>query len=77
MKKIIFRLLILSFLFSCDNSLDNFEGAKVTYMNSWDSIRCRYECTYKQDVGYQAIFFVDSCGKYKIGDTVHLQKLTH
>lgn len=77
MKKLIFLFLLFISFTSCDSSLNNLEGAKVVYMNSWDSIQCRYQCSYKQGVGYQTIFFLDSCGKYKIGDMVHLQKLIH
>lgn len=74
MKNIIFLLFLISFT-SCDTSLDNFQGAKVTHMKSHGFDKCRYECIYNEKWGYQAIFFVDSCGKYKIGDTVHLQKI--
>ena len=65
------------FFYSCDTSMNNFHGAQITYMNSWGVDRCRYECSYKKGFGFETLFFVDSCGKYQIGDTIYLVKKCH
>ena len=71
-----FAYVLLSVVFSsCVNSgeMDNSKGDKIVLIEPQNELMCRYTTGGSSTTGnflVHKIMFIDSCGKYKIGDVV-------
>lgn len=65
-------LLVDVFFASCNPEMDNTKGdfATITRFDSHGNYKCRYSVW----IDGECIYLIDSCGKYKIGDTLYLGK---
>ena len=73
--KTLFIFLISIVLVSCQHGLDNNTGAKIYHFESGTSNRCTYWCNYMNgNFGGGEIDFIDTCGKYQIGDIIKVTK---
>lgn len=70
----IITILVIILLYSCtfDNAISNKKGYIITRLSSsTTSSYCIYTCN-RDDV--TRLSFSDTCGKYKVGDTIHFTK---
>lgn len=70
-------LIITSMLFiGCDENksypISSNNPLKIRYVESWDKNICIY--TAYLDNGCNRIYFIDSCNKYSVGDTIKFSK---
>lgn len=74
MKKVLYFLITTLSLNSCGNDNSKYENNYViTSMKAKDSINCMYEYPYDNNGLTMYIRFVDSCGKFKIGQTIKIK----
>ncbi len=73
MKKFFTVCLLYAFLSSC-GEFDNCRPIRITGFESSQPIICKYIAFQVTNMGYNQINFLDTCGKYKIGDTIQIIK---
>lgn len=74
-KHLFYAMLVAVFFASCTNDINNEKSPLV--VQDFHSYRnegmCDYTLTYGDD-GKEYVYLIDSCGKYRIGDTLFVGK---
>lgn len=69
MKKIFYTIILTVFIFSCGPHFENNKGGEIHSIRRHGS-GCDYAIRYDGEF----MHLIDTCGKYKIGDTLYFAK---